>query len=301
MSWKNMGQGSIQRASPNADVAHLPIINNQSSIIKTTGFTLIELLVVIAIIALLMAVLLPSLQRVRKQAKAVSCQSNLRQWGIFFNVQAAENDGQFDPNRFEFMRFAPSGSATGDLLDGQSSGGEAVLLCPMASRLERNNVKEDSSGTVNGYGTTFTASWHRLPRGEVAAYSYGFNDLLDAPGRTRWWQSASHRTSYASIPVTFDSRGGGASGMHPKVGPPLREDQGDRLTVWNYPWNWLCINRHDGAVNYLFLDWSVRKVGLKELWTLKWWKDFDTAGPWTKAGGVRPEDWPEWMRRFKDY
>ena len=49
------------------------------------------------------------------------------------------------------------------------------------------------------------------------------------------------------------------------------------------------------------MDWSVRKVGVKELWTLKWDKDFDTAGPWTKAGGVKPEDWPQWMRRFKDY
>ena len=38
-----------------------------------------------------------------------------------------------------------------------------------------------------------------------------------------------------------------------------------------------------------------------ELWTLKWHRNFDTTGPWTKAGGVQPADWPEWMRRFKDY
>jgi hypothetical protein len=25
------------------------------------------------------------------------------------------------------------------------------------------------------------------------------------------------------------------------------------------------------------------------------------GGPWTKAGGVQPDDWPEWMRGFKDY
>ena len=49
------------------------------------------------------------------------------------------------------------------------------------------------------------------------------------------------------------------------------------------------------------MDWSVRKVGLKELWTLKWHHEYDTAGPWTKAGGVQPEDWPQWMRSFKDY
>jgi hypothetical protein len=49
------------------------------------------------------------------------------------------------------------------------------------------------------------------------------------------------------------------------------------------------------------MDWSARKVGLKELWTLKWHRQFNTANRWTKAGGVKPEDWPPWMRRFKDY
>jgi hypothetical protein len=49
------------------------------------------------------------------------------------------------------------------------------------------------------------------------------------------------------------------------------------------------------------MDWSVRKVALKELWTLKWHRQFDTTGPWTKAGGVRSEDWPEWMGSFDDY
>lgn len=52
---------------------------------------------------------------------------------------------------------------------------------------------------------------------------------------------------------------------------------------------------------YPLMDWSVRKVGIKELWTLKWTKEFDRAGPWTKAGGVQPENWPQWMRRFRDY
>jgi prepilin-type processing-associated H-X9-DG protein len=66
-------------------------------------------------------------------------------------------------------------------------------------------------------------------------------------------------------------------------------------------WHTACINRHDGYVNSLFMDWSVRKVGLKELWTLKWHREYDTRNPWTKAGGVKPEDWPQWMRRFRDY
>ncbi|NLH43970.1 MAG: hypothetical protein GX448_19195 [Planctomycetes bacterium] len=61
------------------------------------------------------------------------------------------------------------------------------------------------------------------------------------------------------------------------------------------------MDRHGGGINMLFMDWSVRKVGIKELWTLKWTKEFDRAGPWTKAGGVQPENWPQWMRRFRDY
>jgi len=59
------------------------------------GFTLVELLVVIAIIALLMAMLMPALNRVGKQAKAVMCQSNLSQWGKILMMYTVDNDGYF--------------------------------------------------------------------------------------------------------------------------------------------------------------------------------------------------------------
>ena len=52
------------------------------------GFTLIELLVVIAIIALLMAILMPALARVKKQAQSVACQAKLKQWGVIFSMYA---------------------------------------------------------------------------------------------------------------------------------------------------------------------------------------------------------------------
>jgi len=59
---------------------------------KKNGFTLIELLVVIAIIALLMGILMPALQRVRKMARGIACTSNLRSLMIAWRLYADSND-----------------------------------------------------------------------------------------------------------------------------------------------------------------------------------------------------------------
>jgi prepilin-type N-terminal cleavage/methylation domain-containing protein/prepilin-type processing-associated H-X9-DG protein len=59
---------------------------------RRRGFTLIELLVVIAIIALLMGILMPALQRVKKQARTVYCLSSLKQIGIAMTAYAFDND-----------------------------------------------------------------------------------------------------------------------------------------------------------------------------------------------------------------
>lgn len=59
------------------------------------SFVLIELLIGIAVIALLLAILLPAVQRIRRQAKSVACQANLHQWGLMFSMYTGGNDGKF--------------------------------------------------------------------------------------------------------------------------------------------------------------------------------------------------------------
>ena len=102
---------------------------------KGKAFTLIELLMVISIVVLLMAILLPALQRVRRQAKAVACQSNLQQWGVIFSMYANDNRGAL-----------PRHVGIGPLvwpeeLRTYSSDSNDLLLCPTASRC---NIRPDN-------------------------------------------------------------------------------------------------------------------------------------------------------------
>jgi prepilin-type N-terminal cleavage/methylation domain-containing protein len=66
----------------------------RSDVLRRVGFTLIELLVVIAIIAVLMAILIPTLNRAREQGKRASCLSNLRQLQFAWHMYADDNDGK---------------------------------------------------------------------------------------------------------------------------------------------------------------------------------------------------------------
>lgn len=283
---------------------------------RTEAFTLIELLVVIAVIALLLAILLPALQRARRQAKAVVCQSNLRQWGTTLALYVQDNDGRFPPwNTGAIWLLRGSALSEDDDRKPDLSNNfptEGIARCPMAAEptdAGGGSSPSDRFGSVEWrvvikMGGTFSA-WQIKEPGPPFLCSYGFNGwLIDfqlRPFRRPTTRPQPRGLNVFSLterykfPLLLDC-----------MGPAFRPSENERppshrsaLAVSQMaPF---CMDRHDGHTNSLFLDWSVRKVGLKELWTLKWHCYFDTAGPWTTAGGVQPTDWPEWMRTLTDY
>ncbi len=262
-------------------------MNAGKQIESQRAFTLIELLVVISIVVLLLALLLPALSRARNQAQAVVCQGRLRQLGLGLSMWMDENEtcsawGGFDT----IWRYVTDPILRSD---------PDVVLCPSASK--------PLPGVPGMVGDTFHAYSCLMGRSDLRG-SYGLNggvftessidrsgENLVGPGRWISW----HAKCAGRVPVFFDCAMCGACPPHTDE-PPEYEGAWTPYTMWT-----VCINRHRGGINMAFMDGSVRKVGLKELWTLMWSRHFLTTGPWTKTGGVKPEDWPQWMRKFRDY
>jgi prepilin-type N-terminal cleavage/methylation domain-containing protein len=230
---------------------------------KKKGFTLVELLVVIAIIAMLMGIMLPIFARARRQAQAVICQSNLRQWSYILEIYTNGNNGHFFGgfgegwwnDWIEILR--PTYVKRG-----------GVTCCPTATQ------------PVDKGGRGIFAAW-KDPEGDYG--SYGLNTWVcdikqgahSSFDEERYWRSIDVGSGAGNIPILLDSITIAAwpdnTSVPPNYSgecPPGLDPEKAPLTLTEQM-KPFCINRHSHEMtNCLFMDWSVRSVGLKELWKL---------------------------------
>lgn len=273
---------------------------------KRRGFTLIELLVVIAIIALLLSILMPALRKVKEQANMVKCLGNLKQWNLSFAIYLQDNNGKF------YSGWSRGQDSDGFYWNAQMTPKERSMenklwFCP------KNKGTLQTASGVRNQNLSINVAWGIYMDSNVGpepiAGSYGINGwTLNVPptgaglseGRTRvdhWGTPQVKEAPY--IPLMTEA-------LRFDVWPqPTQAPFASEELLWSTNASdhmaRVCMNRHLGHVNISFCDFSARKVGVKELYTLKWHKSFNIKGPWTRAGGVVDDNWPEWIRPFKDY
>lgn len=251
---------------------------------RKNGFTLIELLAVIAIIAMLLAILIPVLGKVKTSARKVICKSNLKQWSLVFGMYAQDNGGRFVPGA-SWGGLPPESFQKGwAVLTRPYYEDEGLLLCPMVTK---RRVPPPGTNPINGGSDS---AWkildldRSLISEEYAIGSYGLNFWVSVPRKETGTHLGDENIKYWG---KIDVRG--------SYNVPLL---GDHLNYWTWPrdsdlppendgqlsgprnMETVCTDRHQGEVNHLFMDFSIRSVGLKELWRLDWHRDFDKTNPY---------------------
>ncbi len=277
---------------------------------RRTGFTLIELLVVIAIIALLMAILMPAMSKVRREANGIRCMANLHQWALCFEIYLLENHAFIKMGRRTGMNMSEWIRVMYPYYKDRG-----ILICPMAKKLAGRQF----GGAYDKYGGTFSP-WHSevfvewapltgWTHGPVTA-SYGINAWtcdVDPKGNASWlklnnnwyWKGINVKRAN-KVPLVLDCI---FSGGLPRVAniplqfpleqyPPLL-----RPPLFQAQMNRFFIARHGHGVNILFADSSSRKTPLKDMYTLRWHRRWPKNYLGPIDGEPFPVGWPSWVKK----
>lgn len=255
---------------------------------RSKGFTLIELLVVIAIIALLLSIVVPSLKRTKVIAKRTICMSNLKQWGAIYQMYTSANGGKF-PLSVNDPSVTPRGQGTWVLAMKDYYQSEDILLCPAS--IPAPAPKPDY---YNNKWQWELGWWSQIPAlGENSTVrgSYGENWWITCspsevptvyPDKNKYKRVSEIRNP-SGLPVLGDC---GTFLARPTENSEPPASDGDYAYVGGDEMRRLCTNRHDtGRVNWVFADYSARQIPLKQLWEVRWHKNWQPRVP----------NWPEWM------
>ena len=251
---------------------------------KPGGFTLIELLVVIAIIAVLMSILMPALDKARRQAQDVIDKSNQHQFALIWKQYSDEHEGFFPPRGSggdcEQLAIAAWPTVVWDYMP---STDPEMWLCPAATKRYDQGGRAPWAAWSRTCSSTPTIVGSYAMNFWVANYE-GASESGAGRDPGKFWRPPNIRgASFA--PLMLDATW---KDIEPEAYDPAPPYDGYMDISDDDELKRACLNRHAWRNNMSFLDLSVKGVRLKCLWNIKWHKKWaDDAYP---DGG-----WPEWM------
>jgi len=246
---------------------------------RSAAFSLVELLIVIGIIAILLAILMPAISRVRRIGRSAVCLSNLRQLDAAYRMYLNSNSNHSVPNRTDVTEYAWYES-----LGPYCPGIKQILICPEAS--DPGNA---IGGAFKAWGpeNTFSQKEPSWKLRDSFVGSFGLNSWLVEPTAdekkdlSQWWTSHAitpNARGSERIPVFGDCIMSWSAPEDSDTPPfdlinPLPFITGLEKTLPPAPKGlmaYYCIDRHFHAVNIAFLDGHAESVSLEGLWKLKW-------------------------------